>query len=190
MEPEVIAALVGTPTVLVASAAAWFAGRAQARGAYHGAVDAVRRAAQREAYADLYRSARRFISAWEQVRAAVSRVPFPPSPPLPSMPPPHVNKLWNELLEAMDVLENAVDMVRLEGPDNIAQLADRIWDSSRRLSGLRGRPDDPRPLTPASLRTSGDHERNLRNESLAAFRRAHANLAVAARAYLNGGPSR
>jgi hypothetical protein len=75
MEPEVIAALISTPALLVTAADAWMAGGAQSRGAYHGPVDAVRRAAQCEAYAVLYRTARRFIDILEQSEAAVTSVP-------------------------------------------------------------------------------------------------------------------
>jgi hypothetical protein len=51
MDPEVIAAFLGAPATVVAAAAAFAAGRAQARGAHRGPVDAVRRQHQRDAYA-------------------------------------------------------------------------------------------------------------------------------------------
>ncbi|MFD4666415.1 hypothetical protein [Streptomyces halstedii] len=47
MAPEVIAAIIGTPSILIAATAAYAAGRAQGRGS----VDAVRRQHQRDAYA-------------------------------------------------------------------------------------------------------------------------------------------
>ena len=129
MDPEVIAALIGTPAVLVTAATGWLAGRAQSRGAYHGPVDAIRRTAQREAYADLYRSARRFIYAWEEAETALDRIPahHNGAQPLPEE--------LREMHEAQDLLEHAVDMVRLEGPDSLAEIADRIWDSATTLGG-------------------------------------------------------
>ncbi|MFI9752316.1 hypothetical protein [Streptomyces collinus] len=44
MTPEVAAALIGTPAVLITTAAGWLAGRAQSHGAYQGPVDARREA--------------------------------------------------------------------------------------------------------------------------------------------------
>jgi hypothetical protein len=51
MDSAVIAALITTPTAVLAAAAAYAAGRAQARAAHRGPVDAVRRQHQRDAYA-------------------------------------------------------------------------------------------------------------------------------------------
>lgn len=109
------------------------AGRAQSHGAYHGPVDAVRRAAQREAYADLYRSARQFIDAWEKAEEVMRQVPWSER----SDHPPEVHALLREMHEAQDALERAADMVRLEGPENLAKIADRIWGSAVRLGGQR-----------------------------------------------------
>ncbi|MEU0588552.1 hypothetical protein [Streptomyces sp. NPDC006132] len=184
MESEVMAALIGTPAVLVTAAAAWAAGRTQSRGAYHGPVDAVRRTAQREAYADLYRSARRFIDAFENAEEALDRVPRSEPDDLPS----DVRELVSEMREAQDALERAADMVRLEGPESLARIADRIWDSAARLGGQRlgARWGRTAPLFTATIATP---EQNVaRNEAMTEFRAAHRGLLPAARAYLNGGP--
>lgn len=51
MDPAVTAALISAPVTVVAAGAAFAAGRAQARGAHRGPVDAVRRQHQHDAYA-------------------------------------------------------------------------------------------------------------------------------------------
>ncbi|WP_405483248.1 hypothetical protein [Streptomyces anulatus] len=126
MESEVIAALIATPTVLVAATAAWAAGRSQARGAYHGPVDAVRRTTQREAYADLHRSARHFIDAWETAEAEASA---------PGSGYPQAE--MNAMRDAMAVLEHAHESVLLEGPEPLVQIAERIWGAASTLGGTR-----------------------------------------------------
>ncbi|MFI8206640.1 hypothetical protein [Streptomyces sp. NPDC085937] len=184
MESEVIAALIATPAVLVTAAAAWLAGRAQSRGAYHGPVDATRRTVQREAYADLYRSARQFINAWEKAELAVERAPSNHQGPMPQ----DVLQELREMYDALDALEHAVDMVRLEGPDSLAQIADRIWESTTQLGGYR--------LTP-TVRAGALFRRNItspelnarRNNAMGQFVDAHQELLPAARRYLNGGPT-
>jgi hypothetical protein len=66
MEPEVVAALIGTPAVLITAAAAYTAGRSQSRGA-HDQADATRYTAKRQdrrkAYADLLTAARHLDDA-------------------------------------------------------------------------------------------------------------------------------
>ncbi|WP_159107698.1 hypothetical protein [Streptomyces ardesiacus] len=171
MESEVVAALIATPAVLVTAAAAWMAGRVQSRGAYHGPVDAVRRTAQREAYADLYRSARHFIDAHEVAEEAVS-----------------VQDSWGttvrDMHRALDELEHAANMVKLEGPDTLADIADRIFESARGLGGQRvgvqTRTWTLNPDTPEQMRR--------RNEAMIMFRKAVDELLPTARQYLNGGP--
>ncbi|WP_406332418.1 hypothetical protein [[Kitasatospora] papulosa] len=175
MESEVIAALIATPTVLVAATAAWAAGRAQGRGAYHGPVDAVRRATQREAYADLHRSARHFIDAWETAEAEAND---------PGSGYPQAE--MNAMRAAMGVLEHAHETVLLEGPEPLAQIAERIWAAAKTLGGTRlpamfggGHTwpfNDDRPEALAE-----------RNEAVGQFRESTQALLVEARRYLNGG---
>jgi hypothetical protein len=194
MESEVIAALIGAPAVLVTAAAAWAAGRTQSRGAYHGPVDAVRRTSQREAYADLYRSARRFLHAWENANAAVDsvtalhRVPHPQRGERDEPLPPDVQAMVDEMHEAQDSLEHAVDMVRLEGPESIAVFADRIWDSAVRLGGRRpgGRWGRAKPLFSVYLKSMS--ELGEKDQAMSELSDARRKLLPAARSYLNGGP--
>ncbi|PKW05980.1 hypothetical protein SAMN05428944_6983 [Streptomyces sp. 1222.5] len=63
MDPAIAAALIATPTALIASIAAYAAGHAQARAAHRGAIDAVRRQHQREAYATFHTAATKYHDA-------------------------------------------------------------------------------------------------------------------------------
>ncbi|MGW2496207.1 hypothetical protein ACWCV2_17115 [Streptomyces pseudogriseolus] len=170
MESEVVAALIATPAVLVTAATAWMAGRVQSRGAYHGPVDAVRRTVQREAYADLYRTARRFIDAHEIAEEAVAAGDA-------------YRPAMDEMHAALDELEHAVRMVELEGPDLLADIASRIDESARRLGGYR-----IRRVRTWSLDPSTPEELAGRNAAKRTFNHALDELLPAARRYLNGGP--
>jgi hypothetical protein len=94
--------------------------------------------------------------------------------------------LIEQIYDAQESLEHAVDMVRLEGPEKLAEIADRIWANSVILAGeddpffgRRGNPPIPRYVT---------HERvPTRLAAEADLRAAHAELFPAARRYLNGG---
>ncbi|MGW5781941.1 hypothetical protein [Streptomyces sp. NPDC003863] len=61
MDPTMIAAIITSPTVVIAAAAAYAAGLRQARGAHRGPVDAVRRQHQRDAYAAMLVTANDFL---------------------------------------------------------------------------------------------------------------------------------
>lgn len=67
MDPAVAAALVATPSALLAALAAYTAGRAQARSAQRAPIDAVRRQHQRDAYAELIRAAWAYVGSTEKV---------------------------------------------------------------------------------------------------------------------------
>ncbi|MFI5476870.1 hypothetical protein ACIA6D_42765 [Streptomyces cacaoi] len=193
MESEVIAALIATPAVLVTAAAGWLAGRAQSHGTYHGAVDAARRAAQSQAYADLFRVTRPFIDLYESAEASLRGAPaLGPDVPLPE----HFMRRVEEMREVLDSIEHAADMVRLEGPDSLAEIAERLWDNATRLGGRRLNPDmrsvpllDIHLLHPA--RSRARHELvDAADRAKQDFQAARRELLPAARKYLNGGPSR
>ncbi|MGW2100393.1 hypothetical protein ACWCPX_22355 [Streptomyces olivaceoviridis] len=74
MDPAVTAALITTPTAVLAAAAAYAAGRAQARSAHRGPVDAVRRQHQRDAYAELARATLSYLSSIGSVQHLVGHV--------------------------------------------------------------------------------------------------------------------
>jgi hypothetical protein len=189
MDSEVISAMVGAPAVLITAAAAWLAGRTQSQGAYQGPVDAVRRTAQREAYADLYRAGRHFIDLWERAEVeheqAIGRLPRDAT-----ALPPEVRAVMDEVHEAQNALERAVDMVRLEGPEELAQVADRIWDSANSLAGVDLRPMfqvRSRPLMRGFIDSAEGYL--ARTQARSDFTAAHRGLLSAARRYLNGGAS-
>ncbi|MFB7161099.1 hypothetical protein [Streptomyces sp. NPDC056242] len=173
MEPEVIATLIGTPAVLVTAAAAWAAGRAQSRGTYHGTVDAVRRAAQREAYAELHRTARRFIEVHEATEVAAN------------LDPPRV--LTADRDAALDALEHAADMVCLEGPDGLADIAERLSSNARRFGG---QPDSVTGSRIVVLNADDPLGHGMLVAAVRSFHKALDELLPEARRYLNGGPSR
>lgn len=187
MESEVIAALIGTPAVLVTAAAAWMAGRAQSRGTYHGAVDAVRRTGQREAYANLYRFAHQFIHAWEATEEALRRMgPLREEMEIPL----EVRALSRRVNEAQTSLEHAADMVRLEGPESLAEIAERIWRSASLLGGRYVGPRLRRTAALFDVNITSPELMAARNEAMTDFKDAHSALLPTARQYLNGGPSR
>ncbi|MGW6145804.1 hypothetical protein [Streptomyces sp. NPDC055140] len=168
MNSEVFTAVVGAPAVLITAAAAWAAGRSQSHGTYRGSVDAVRRASQREAYAELYRAARRFIIVFDAVDFAGDRT------------------MAGEITPALDALEHAADMVSLEGPENLATLAERIFDNARRLGGQRL----PSGARIRVINTDTPEGMRMRNEAVSALSSDLPALLKEARRYLNGGPSR
>ncbi|MEV6784770.1 hypothetical protein [Streptomyces sp. NPDC051098] len=160
MESEVVAALIGAPAVLITGAAAWAAGRVQGRNTYRGSVDAVRRAAQRDAYADLYRTAQSFITVARSHRTDTSH--------------------RDAKRAALNTLELAVGRVSLEGPDHLADIAARIAAAARALTAPS---PFPVPMI-AGVPGPGEpwHWHALAN--------AVDELLLEGRRYLNGGPPR
>ncbi|MFF3951523.1 hypothetical protein ACFYYN_43055 [Streptomyces sp. NPDC001902] len=186
MESEVLAALIATPTVLVTAAAAWAAGRAQSRGTYHGAVDAVRREGQRQAYADLYRAANQFMRTWEAADEALMIM----GPAREGMETPEeVRALFPPLVKAHYLVEQAADMVRLEGPEDLARLAERLWRSTSDLVGRKLGPGMGTTVALLSANMVAPEMLSARTKALAEFKDAHTALLPTARKYLNGGPS-
>lgn len=74
MDPAVAAALVATPSAVLAAWAAYAAGRTQARSAQRGQIDAVRRQHQRDAYAKLIRAAWTYVGTTEEVLTLVHQL--------------------------------------------------------------------------------------------------------------------
>ncbi|MFH8574173.1 hypothetical protein [Streptomyces sp. NPDC017993] len=123
MDSAVIAALITTPTAVLAVAAAYAAGRAQARAAHRGPVDAVRRQHQREAYAALVAQAAKYESHMVRVYFGIIE--------------PRMQRHWNDTLSTQDneALAFAAAAVRLEGPAHLADLAHAIERVSNQLYG-------------------------------------------------------
>ncbi|MFF3257250.1 hypothetical protein ACFYWP_41205 [Actinacidiphila glaucinigra] len=123
MEPEVAAAIIGTPAVLITAVTGWLAGRAQGRSTYHGAVDAVRREAQRQAYADPYQAAVRFVDAEKAVGVATLRGGTAAIPRQRAQD------------SALEDLDRAAALVYLEGPEELAKIAERICWTAHLVGG-------------------------------------------------------
>jgi hypothetical protein len=106
MDPAVIAALVTTPTAILAAGAAYAAGRAQSRGS----VDAVRRQHQRESYADLVRAAHalaREVERWgdEQTPLLVAK---------------------ERMRDLQEKVDRAAAIASLEGPSHLETVIDTL----------------------------------------------------------------
>lgn len=123
MDSAVIAALITTPTAVLAAATAYAAGRAQARAARRGPVDAVRRQHQREAYAALVAEAAKYESHMFRVYLGTLD--------------PRLQRHWNDTLATQDneALVFAAAAVRLEGPAHLADLAHGIELASNHVYG-------------------------------------------------------
>lgn len=132
MDPTITAALLSTPVALLAAAAAYGAGRIQGQGAYQGAVDAVRRQHQRDAYATLLGAANSYAheTNWGECSLrACDRLGI-------SYPPRERREEADRqacLIRAevpTEPLRLASAVVQLEGPEHIAELAYRIENAA------------------------------------------------------------
>ncbi|MDF3142137.1 MULTISPECIES: hypothetical protein [unclassified Streptomyces] len=123
MDPAVIAALITTPTAVLAAAVAYAAGRAQARAAHRGPVDAVRRQHQREAYAALVAEVAKYENHMFRVYLGTIN--------------PGMQRHWNDTLTTQDneALVFAAAAVRLEGPLHLADLAHGLELASNHVYG-------------------------------------------------------
>lgn len=169
MDATVAAALIAIPTAVIASAAAYAAGRAQARGAHRGPIDAVRRQHQREAYAALVAESQRYAGRMFMVFRAITDL-SEASAPNPSLG-----------VEDAEPLAFAVAAVRLEGPPHLASMAVDIQRAANRifgsLLGLRGAQDPV--LAPEHLQF---------NEGFDRLAQATEAFVSAASVHLNGHP--
>ncbi|MGW5030767.1 hypothetical protein ACWEQW_05730 [Streptomyces nigra] len=125
MDPAVTAAVIAVPVGLVSAAAAYAGARSQARSAHRGAVDAVRRQHQRDAYAafltacNAYVAATAWTTCFEQTWTEVS--PGPTSHPSDEQ----LAALTSTRIAAVSVDEmtRTGAVVDLEGPDHISAAA-------------------------------------------------------------------
>jgi hypothetical protein len=187
MDSSVLAALISAPVALLASAAAYAAGRAQGRGAYQGPVAAVRRQHQREAYAALVTAANTYITQTEwgvcvrEARIRVGAVVF-----VDESREHEVNRHAARVRAEVPVepVRAAASVVLLEGPEHIAELAativiraEQVQSHARAGNGpggvLNALMEGRQPETPAAARLI---------QAIDAF-------TDAARAHLNGGDS-
>ncbi|MFF7409021.1 hypothetical protein [Streptomyces lydicus] len=129
MDPQVIAAVVASPTALIAAAAAYMAGRHQARGAHRGPVDAVRRQDQRDAYAAFLQAAETYAYGTRRtVTIAQARAEIANSGG--TVDPAGIDAravvLRAEAAERDDTLRATLPVVQLEGPEHVATLAQEV----------------------------------------------------------------
>ncbi|MEV6993067.1 hypothetical protein AB0N87_28330 [Streptomyces sp. NPDC093228] len=132
MDPAVIAAIVTTPTTLIAAAGAYAAGRHQARGAHRGPVDAVRRQHQRDAYATLLSALNTYAHAtdWNQClqRARLEMTEaeggFISIHHPPDWAENHARHARVAAAPLLEPVRPALDVVSLEGPKHVADLAE------------------------------------------------------------------
>ncbi|MEV4937606.1 hypothetical protein [Streptomyces zaomyceticus] len=129
MDPAVTAALIAAPVAIIAAAAAYAAGRAQARGARLGPVDAVRRQHQRDAYANFAIAARAFADSTSPSASHVIRAA--------GQDPSALTRDQRITLAAtlrrttqMSDLTSTYMILALEGPPKIADLAAAITEAA------------------------------------------------------------
>ncbi|MFC9703880.1 hypothetical protein ACFTWD_24665 [Streptomyces sp. NPDC056943] len=171
MDSAVVAALITTPTAVLAAAAAYAAGRAQARAAHRGPVDAIRRQHQREAYAALVAEVGKYES--RVFRVYIETIS------------PRMRAQRSDLLATEDgeALVFAAAAVRLEGPAHLADLAHRIELASNHLYGAvleLQHTDDP--LASPATRMFEERHNTLKDRTR--------EFVDAASAHLNGTNSR
>lgn len=137
MDPAVTAALISVPSTVVAAAAAYAAGRAQARGAQRGPVDAVRRQHQRDAYAaflaalQAYGSATLWHTCYERAEAELLATGAPPGANFAEVVADHARVLV--LTASMDEVRRTGAAVDLEGPEHVASAALMTMRFARQL---------------------------------------------------------
>ncbi|MEU8679638.1 hypothetical protein [Streptomyces sp. NPDC048560] len=168
MDPAVVAAVITTPTAVIAAVAAYVAGSAQARAAHRGPVDAVRRQHQREAYAALVIEASKYEK--HMFREYIETIS------------PRMRHHRNGILagpDASEALLFAVAAVRLEGPAHLAELAHRIERASNHVFGAvltLQATDDPTATSPEDLRQFDERHNILKDRERAFVEAASAHL--------------
>ncbi|MFB7676919.1 hypothetical protein ACFC26_36500 [Kitasatospora purpeofusca] len=135
MDSAVIAALIPTPIAVAATGAAFFAGRAQGRGAYRGPVDAVRRQHQRDAYAALLAAARAYADLTSPEAAEADMESFLYLSNDRAEVADLIARRRYEYLAGVpiDAVLDAAAVVELEGPDHLSSLAEKIADLAHRV---------------------------------------------------------
>ncbi|MFI6415805.1 hypothetical protein [Streptomyces sp. NPDC050585] len=136
VDPAIVAALIAASVAVLAAGAAYAAGRRQGLGAHHGAIDAVRRQHQRNAYADLLLALHNFRSATdvhrlcEQAEAELNAAGFDGSDNLNQVL--RVCELIVGAAPAAPVL-SALVVVELEGPAEVTEPLEPIRIYTERL---------------------------------------------------------
>lgn len=141
MDPVVIAAIVTTPTALIATAGAYAAGRLQARGAHRGPVDAVRRQHQRDAYASYLSALNAYAYATDWLRCLQrARTEMAGAEGGASSSHDYLSRVAAQARQVravaaplLEPLRPALDVVSLEGPEHVADLAEAAYWTAHAL---------------------------------------------------------
>lgn len=125
MDPAIAAALIATPTALVAAVAAYVAGQSQARAAHRGAVDAVRRQHQREVYVAFHTAATKYHDVLNVPVRLTSAGRLPADLPLDFPPTAGGAEVFriaikDALTTPLADLRRPGAAVELEGPDSVS----------------------------------------------------------------------
>lgn len=187
MDPAVIAAIVTSPTPLIAAAAAYAAGRHQARGAHRGPVDAIRRQHQRDAYTALLSALNTYAyeTSWERCLAqARQELAEAEGAGSSAHYHPGVADRRAKLARAgagplLEPLRPTLDVVSLEGPGPVADLANQACRTAYALAQASATAAIMGPLWQPAPDENPDQLHRRLLESIAAF-------TVTARDYLNG----
>ncbi|MCI4041777.1 hypothetical protein [Streptomyces sp. TRM75563] len=178
MDPQVIAAVVASPTALIAATAAYMAGRHQARSAHLGPVDAVRRQHQRDAYAAFLHAAETYAYGTRRtVSLAHARTEIANAEGIADRAGVEERAvvLRAEAAERDDALRATLPVVQLEGPEHVADLAKEVASAAFQIR-LAARQRDYSDA--ASVQAARDEHEHL-TEVIAAY-------VTAARDHLNG----
>ncbi|MBB4714279.1 hypothetical protein BJ965_004161 [Streptomyces luteogriseus] len=177
MDPAVIAALITTPTAVLAAVTAYAAGRAQGRGT----VDAVRRQHQRDAYAAFLSAAISFADQmdWRRCVALATRETAASTHPESAEA---VRRLAAGIRAAVDIkpMQDASMLVHLEGPKHVSQLVITAMNQARKNQEDAETAIQDTPTAPGTFALPDPEKADY------AFSRRVGIFMAAASAHLNG----
>ncbi|MFE6787874.1 hypothetical protein ACFVFF_37050 [Streptomyces sp. NPDC057680] len=181
MDPTVIAAIITSPTAVIAAAAAYAAGRRQASGAHRGPVDAVRRQHQRDAYATLLVAANDYLRGTGLAHCrmqASQEVPNVSRPDYRDTVRRRAHEIRRErATTGFQELSVPLAVVSLEGPEHVAERAKDVESAAQEVA---------RTTYLASLsRSIGGNGRDESGPAQTVLLEAIAAFTLAARDHLN-----
>lgn len=133
-----IAAIITSPTVVIAAAAAYAAGLRQARGAHRGPVDAVRRQHQRDAYTALLVAANDFARDTSLAQCHIQarqEIPDTGHPDYREAITVRAKEIRRDAAAAaFEALSVPFAAVFLEGPEHVAQRAKEVKQAAHAVN--------------------------------------------------------
>lgn len=128
MDSAIVAALISAPVTVVAAGAAFAAGRVQGRGAYHGPVDAVRRQHQREAYARLVSAAQTYVRQTTRPLVLQELIREDATQARQMGEQALLERVHDRCSNAdASPVQDAVALITIEGPHEVAVLANNVY---------------------------------------------------------------